>query len=55
MKILLPLLTLLAIVPAPVLAQQKYPAKPVRLVLPFTAASAVDVLGRLYAQKMSEA
>lgn len=34
---------------------QKYPAKPVRLVLPFTAASAVDVLARLYAQKMSEA
>ncbi len=40
--------------PAGALAQ-KYPAKPVRLVLPFTAASAVDVLGRLYAQKMSEA
>jgi tripartite-type tricarboxylate transporter receptor subunit TctC len=39
--------------PAGALAQ-KYPAKPVRLVLPFTAASAVDVLGRLYAQKMSE-
>jgi len=40
--------------PAAVLAQ-KFPAKPVRLVLPFTAASAVDVLARLYAQKMSEA
>ena len=40
--------------PAAVLAQ-KYPAKPIRLVLPFTAASAVDVLARLYAQKMSEA
>jgi len=39
--------------PAGALAQ-KFPAKPVRLVLPFTAASAVDVLGRLYAQKMSE-
>lgn len=36
-------------------AQQKYPVKTVRLVLPFTAASAVDVLARLYAQKMSEA
>jgi tripartite-type tricarboxylate transporter receptor subunit TctC len=34
---------------------QKYPAKTVRLVLPFAAGSAVDVLGRLYAQKMSEA
>jgi len=40
--------------PAAVLAQ-KFPAKPVRLILPFTAASAVDVLARLYAQKMSEA
>ena len=40
--------------PAGALAQ-KYPVKPVRLILPFTAASAVDVLGRLYAQKMSEA
>ena len=33
---------------------QKYPTKTVRLVLPFTAASAVDVLARLYAQKMTE-
>lgn len=39
--------------PAGALAQ-KYPVKSVRLVLPFTAASAVDVLARLYAQKMSE-
>jgi tripartite-type tricarboxylate transporter receptor subunit TctC len=34
---------------------QKYPAKPVRLVLPFAAGSAVDVLARIYGQKMSEA
>lgn len=39
--------------PAGALAQ-KYPDKTVRLVLPFTAASAVDVLARLYAQKMSD-
>ena len=39
--------------PAGALAQ-KYPAKTIRLVLPFTAASAVDVLARLYAQKMTE-
>jgi tripartite-type tricarboxylate transporter receptor subunit TctC len=57
MPIRLPLLIAIAMAlaaPAAVLAQ-KYPAKPVRLVLPFTAASAVDVLARLYAQKMSEA
>jgi tripartite-type tricarboxylate transporter receptor subunit TctC len=35
-------------------AQQKYPVKPLRLVLPFAAGSAVDVLARLYAQRMSE-
>jgi tripartite-type tricarboxylate transporter receptor subunit TctC len=33
---------------------QTYPAKTVRLVLPFAAGSAVDVLARHYAQKMSE-
>jgi tripartite-type tricarboxylate transporter receptor subunit TctC len=35
-------------------AAQSYPAKSVRLVLPFAPGSAVDVLGRHYAQKMSE-
>ena len=35
-------------------AQQKYPVKSVRLVLPFAAGSAVDMLARLYAQRMSE-
>jgi len=57
MPIRLPLLIAIAMAlaaPAGALAQ-KYPAKAVRLVLPFTAASAVDVLARLYAQKMSEA
>ena len=33
---------------------QAYPAKGIRLVLPFTAGSAVDVLARLYGQKMTE-
>ena len=33
---------------------QKYPARSVRLVLPFAAGSAVDVLARIYAQRMSE-
>ena len=39
--------------PATVLAQN-YPAKTIRLVLPFTAGSAVDVLARLYGQKVTE-
>ena len=34
---------------------QKYPVKTIRVVLPFATGSAVDVLTRLYAQKMSEA
>lgn len=41
-------------VPAGAFAQQKYPTRTVRLVLPFAAGSAVDVLARLYAQQMSE-
>ncbi len=35
-------------------AQQKYPVKPVRVVLPFATGSAVDLLARLYAQRMSD-
>jgi len=39
---------------APTALSQTYPAKSVRLVLPFAPGSAVDVLARHYAQKMSE-
>ena len=47
--------TILAVLlPATSFAQTKYPAKPLRLILPFAAGSAVDVLARLYAQRMSE-
>ena len=56
MKLRFPLLVLLAATlsaPAGALAQ-KYPAKTVRLVLPFATGSAVDVLARIYGQKMSE-
>lgn len=51
----LPLILLVAglAVPAGALAQT-YPTRTIRLVLPFTAASAVDVLARLYGQKMTE-
>ncbi len=47
------LLAGIALVPSSLLAQA-YPAKSVRLVLPFAPGSAVDVLARHYAQKMSE-
>jgi tripartite-type tricarboxylate transporter receptor subunit TctC len=51
----LPLLVLSAALVAPSVAlAQKYPAKTIRLVLPFTAGSAVDVLARLYGQKVTE-
>ena len=36
------------------LCAQTYPTKSVRLILPYAPGSAVDVLGRHYAQKMSE-
>ncbi len=38
-----------------VVAAQAYPAKSVRLITPFTAGSAIDVLARLHAQKLSDA
>jgi tripartite-type tricarboxylate transporter receptor subunit TctC len=40
---------------APVLAQTKWPDKPVKLVVGFTAGSATDVSGRIFAQKFGEA
>jgi tripartite-type tricarboxylate transporter receptor subunit TctC len=44
-----------SLVAAPaVCAQQKYPVRSVRVLLPFAAGSAVDLLARLYAQRMAE-
>lgn len=39
---------------APVQAQSGYPSKPIRMIVPLGAGSAVDVAARLLAQKMSE-
>ncbi len=50
----LPIAALVVAVSASPASAQTYPAKSVRLVLPFAPGSAVDVLGRHYAQKMSE-
>ena len=53
-----PLIALLLIAAAPaVLAQSaaNYPDKPVRLVVPFSAGGALDVVGRLLGQKLSDA
>ena len=39
----------------PLAAQTNWPEKPLRLVVGFTAGSATDVTGRMFAQKFSEA
>ena len=45
---------LLAAITSPVFAQTDWPAKPVTLINPFAAASAVDVVARLVAQRMTQ-
>src|SRR5438046_3167113 len=44
----------IALVPATSVAQEPYPAKPIRLIVPFPPGAGTDNVARLIAQKMSE-
>jgi tripartite-type tricarboxylate transporter receptor subunit TctC len=46
--------TALVALAAPAVAQDAYPAKPVRFIVPFPATGPLDVMARLYAQKLGE-
>src|SRR5687767_16002498 len=48
-------LTCASLVSGPALAQQKYPVKPIRLIVSFTAGGTPDTLARLLGPKLSEA
>lgn len=49
---LAPALTLVAL-PA-VHAQERYPSRPIRMIVPFTAGTGIDILARVIGQKLSE-
>lgn len=51
---LLGMVFLIAGLTAPVWAQQSYPNRPLRLVLPFPPGGSTDILGRVVAQNLSE-
>ncbi|MFN0100999.1 MAG: tripartite tricarboxylate transporter substrate-binding protein, partial [Bryobacteraceae bacterium] len=38
----------------PAVAQERYPTKPVKLIMPFPAAGPADLMARIYAQKLGD-
>ncbi len=48
-------LTICLLTGMPALAQDQYPARPIKLLVPFPAGGPVDVMGRLVAQHLSTA
>ncbi len=46
---------LLTALPVPAAAQEKYPARPITLIVPFPAGGGVDAVGRIVADKLSAA
>ena len=46
--------TLMLALPGTALAQERWPVKPIRLIVPFTTSAASDVLSRIVGQRLSE-
>src|SRR5262252_3485027 len=54
MNRLLPLLAFVVLALTPAFAQDGFPSRPIRIVVPFPAGGPTDILSRIVAQKMSE-
>src|SRR5436190_6149859 len=53
-KLLIPLIAAASLAPAPSLAQQEYPNRPIRMIVPYPPGGPTDIMGRLTAEVLTK-
>src|SRR5436190_14242082 len=53
-KLLIPLIAAASLAPAPSLAQQEYPNRPIRMIVPYPPGGPTDIMGRLTSEVLTK-